>query len=79
MNVLRLLFIAEQAGGAASDGVRAISSIEPVELHQRVPFFVGNKELVINLEKQIKKHDHELVDAYIAQTNAQIANKYKRL
>jgi fructose-1,6-bisphosphatase I len=71
-----LAFIAEQAGGVASDGVRPISSIEPVELHQRVPFFVGNKELVIDLEQQIKKHDHEWVDAYIAQTNVQIANKY---
>jgi fructose-1,6-bisphosphatase I len=39
-------FLAEQAGGAASDGTQPILDIEPSHLHQRVPFFVGNKDLV---------------------------------
>jgi fructose-1,6-bisphosphatase I len=46
-------FLAEQAGGAASDGTRQILDIEPTGLHQRVPLFIGNKHLV------------ELAEAYI--------------
>jgi len=32
-----LAFIAEAAGGAATDGERPILDIEPAELHQRTP------------------------------------------
>ena len=46
-----MAFIAEQAGGKASDGFNRILEIEPTELHQRVPFFVGNKEMVEKAEK----------------------------
>ena len=38
-----LAFVIEQAGGAATDGERDILSIEPEELHQRVPLFIGSK------------------------------------
>jgi fructose-1,6-bisphosphatase I len=41
-----LAFLAEQAGGAASDGTMPILDIQPTELHQRVPLFIGNKDLV---------------------------------
>lgn len=41
-----LAFLAEQAGGIATDGKRRIMDIEPEELHQRVPFFVGSKNMV---------------------------------
>lgn len=37
-----LAFIVEQAGGKASDGYQRILDIEPKELHQRVPFFIGS-------------------------------------
>jgi fructose-1,6-bisphosphatase I len=36
-------FIAEQAGGAATDGRRRILEIPPTEIHQRVPMIVGGK------------------------------------
>ncbi|MBT8764016.1 class 1 fructose-bisphosphatase [Desulfohalobiaceae bacterium Ax17] len=39
-----MAFIAEQAGGMAIDGQRRILDIEPQELHQRVPLFVGSKK-----------------------------------
>lgn len=39
-------FIAEQAGGKATDGVQRIMDIKPTELHQRVPFIVGSKNMV---------------------------------
>jgi fructose-1,6-bisphosphatase I len=41
-----LAFLAEHAGGAASDGTQPILDIEPTELHQRTPLFIGDKELV---------------------------------
>ena len=41
-----LAFIAEQAGGAATDGVKRIMEIEPKELHQREPLFIGSKKMV---------------------------------
>jgi fructose-1,6-bisphosphatase I len=37
-----LAFIAEQAGGKASDGVQRIMDITPTDLHQRTPLFIGN-------------------------------------
>ena len=49
-------FIAEQAGGWASDGRRRILDIEPEDLHQRTPLFVGNKEEVLRLESFIKAY-----------------------
>jgi len=41
-----LAFIAEQAGGLATTGRERILTIEPYRLHQRVPFFVGSKQMV---------------------------------
>ena len=36
-----IAFIAEQAGGIASDGMQRVMDIQPVEIHQRTPFIVG--------------------------------------
>ena len=41
-----LAFIAEQAGGIASDGKNRILDIQPKALHQRTPFYVGSKKMV---------------------------------
>ncbi len=41
-----LAFIAEQAGGKATDGVNRILEIKPKDLHQRTPFYVGSKKMV---------------------------------
>lgn len=38
-----LAFIVEQAGGCATDGRRRILDIEPTELHQRTPLYIGSK------------------------------------
>ena len=38
-----LAFIVEQAGGAATDGVSRILDIEPTDLHQRTPLYIGSK------------------------------------
>lgn len=51
-----MAFIAEQAGGKASDGFNRILDIEPKELHQRVPFFCGSKEMVEKAEEFMAKY-----------------------
>ncbi len=45
-----LAFIAEQAGGRASDGHNRILDIELKELHQRTAFYVGSKNMVAKAE-----------------------------
>jgi fructose-1,6-bisphosphatase I len=39
-----LAFIVTEAGGAATDGVRDILDIQPTELHQRTPLYIGSKD-----------------------------------
>src|SRR5690606_24489947 len=46
-----MAFLAEQAGGKASDGFNRIMELEPTELHQRTPFFCGNTEMVEKAEE----------------------------
>tara|TARA_R110000787_G_scaffold91628_3_gene193015 strand:- start:6102 stop:7109 length:1008 start_codon:yes stop_codon:yes gene_type:complete len=46
-----MAFIAEQANGIASDGYTRIMDIEPTELHQRVPFICGSKNMVAKAEE----------------------------
>ncbi|MBS1542560.1 MAG: class 1 fructose-bisphosphatase [Bacteroidetes bacterium] len=41
-----LAFVAEQAGGKATDGRNRILDIIPVDLHQRTPFLVGSTMMV---------------------------------
>ncbi len=38
-----LAFICEQAGGSATTGVQRVLDVQPTELHQRVPFYIGSK------------------------------------
>lgn len=38
-----LAFIVEQAGGAATNGRERILDVQPTELHERSPYFVGSK------------------------------------
>mgnify|MGYP001133940894 FL=1 len=51
-----MAFLAERAGGKASNGFNRILDIKPSELHQRVPFFCGNKDMVDKLEGFMQKH-----------------------
>ena len=51
-----MAFLAERAGGKASNGFNRILDIKPSELHQRVPFFCGNKDMVDKLEAFMQKH-----------------------
>ncbi|WWO97505.1 MAG: class 1 fructose-bisphosphatase [Candidatus Dasytiphilus stammeri] len=51
-----MAFIAEQAGGKASDGVSRILDINPITLHQCCPLFIGNREMVNDIECFLKKY-----------------------
>jgi fructose-1,6-bisphosphatase I len=50
-----LAFLAEQAGGYASNGYEPILDIAPTDLHQRTPFFVGNRSLVYQVERYLQE------------------------
>lgn len=47
-------FIIEAAGGIATDGTRRILDIQPTELHQRTPFFVGSREMMEELNTYLQ-------------------------
>jgi fructose-1,6-bisphosphatase I len=48
-----LAMIAEQAGGYASNGDGPILQIQPDNLHQRVPLYIGSRETVLWIEKKL--------------------------
>lgn len=52
-----MAFIAEQANGIASDGFNRIMNIKPSELHQRVPFICGSKNMVRKAEEFMKEFE----------------------
>jgi fructose-1,6-bisphosphatase I len=41
-----MAFLVEAAGGVATTGKARILDIQPEELHQRVPIFIGSKNMV---------------------------------
>ena len=49
-----LAFIIEQAGGKASTGEKRIMEIEPHDIHQQSPFFIGSKNMVEQVEARHK-------------------------
>ncbi len=50
-----LAWIAEQAGGRASDGHQRIMELQPTSLHQRTPLFIGSTEMVKLAEEMMQK------------------------
>lgn len=54
-----IAFIAEKAGGKASSGTMQILDIEPTDITQRVPFYVGNASLVREFEELIEREGQE--------------------
>ncbi|GAA3959459.1 class 1 fructose-bisphosphatase [Allohahella marinimesophila] len=52
-----LAFLAEQAGGIASDGRGRIMDIEPTSLHQRTPYFIGSSNMVKRVEALVAELD----------------------
>ena len=54
-----MAFLAEQAGGKATDGYKRIMEIRPTRLHQRVPFFCGSKNMVNDAERFMAKYPED--------------------
>jgi fructose-1,6-bisphosphatase I len=48
-----LAFLVEQAGGMASNGSHRILDVEPTELHQRTPLFIGSKDDVLTAQMML--------------------------
>lgn len=46
-----MAFLAEQAGGAASNGAKSILDLTPIELHQRTPFYCGSQKMVADINR----------------------------
>ncbi|WP_420642775.1 class 1 fructose-bisphosphatase [Candidatus Leptofilum sp.] len=59
-----LAFLAEQAGGLASNGCGAIMDIQPTDLHQRTPLYIGNRSLVHQAERFLQ--EEEAVSDFVA-------------
>ena len=51
-----IAFLAEQAGGKASTGRTRILDLDPTELHQRTPFYVGSRFMVDKLEEFVAQY-----------------------
>lgn len=49
-----LSFLIEQAGGRASDGVNRIIEIQPDNIHQRIPLYLGSEEDVLECESFLR-------------------------
>jgi fructose-1,6-bisphosphatase I len=48
-----MAYVIETAGGASSDGTQSLVSIDPSELHQRVPVHLGSQVLIDRLERAL--------------------------
>ena len=48
-------YIVEKAGGIATNGIIPILDVQPTELHQRTPFFIGSKKMMEELEAYLKE------------------------
>ena len=64
---LRLLYeaspmamVMEEAGGASSNGEKSILNVEPTELHQRTPVYLGSKSLVRRVEASLRADRQEV-------------------
>jgi fructose-1,6-bisphosphatase I len=51
-----MAMIMEQAGGAASNGTIPILDVQPKDLHERTPLFIGSRREVAEVTESIKTH-----------------------
>jgi len=52
-----IAFLAEQAGGEATDGTQRIVEKIPTSLHERTPLFVGSKGEMARLRRYMAEPD----------------------
>ena len=51
-----MAFLAERAGGKASDGFHRILDIQPQSIHQRSPLFIGSKNMVEKANEYMEQY-----------------------
>jgi fructose-1,6-bisphosphatase I len=62
-----MAMIIEQAGGKATDGFQDILEIEPTDIHQRVPLFVGSEDMVDESMRFMREYsDENLQPSYLS-------------
>lgn len=52
-----MAYVIEQAGGYGSTGAGPIRDVQPRDLHERIPLFLGNRDLVEKAEEMIAEYD----------------------
>ena len=52
-----MAFLVEAAGGTASTGNGSVLDVTPTELHQRVPIYIGSKNMVAKALECINEHE----------------------
>ena len=57
-----IAFIAEQAGGIATDGSKRILELLPEHIHQRVPIFIGSVDMVEKANEFMAEYSSVAVD-----------------
>lgn len=55
-----MAFLAEQAGGLATDGKNRILDLQPGSLHQRCPFFAGSHDMVAKVMQFIQDNPDQV-------------------
>jgi fructose-1,6-bisphosphatase I len=58
-----MAYIVEAAGGRATDGKKRILELQPKELHERTPIFIGSEEDVMKVEEFMAKAEQEIAIA----------------
>jgi fructose-1,6-bisphosphatase I len=58
-----MAYIVEAAGGRATDGKTRILELQPKELHERTPIFIGSEEDVRKVEEFMAKAEQEIAIA----------------
>lgn len=51
-----IAFLAEQAGGKATNGSQRILDVKPTSLHQRIPFYAGSSNMIDKLEEFMRNN-----------------------
>ncbi len=50
-----MAFVAEQAGGRATDGVDRILDLTPTSIHQTTPLFIGSRQALESYERRVAR------------------------
>jgi fructose-1,6-bisphosphatase I len=50
-----MAFIMEEAGGRATDGKKRILELQPENLHERTPIYIGSEDDVLLVEKYLRE------------------------